>query len=161
MQKWLEKLEQVQRDGEGFRLTDYPMHYFAAIQRRNQVNLERMLARIDMTPIDWRILAANHDRGAMTINDLVDLTVFDRFKVSRGVNGLEERGLVAEAAGTSDRRKRRVTLTENGEEAYRKALSIVATAYIANFDGLSDDELSQLISLIQRVKDNVYRVEVY
>jgi DNA-binding MarR family transcriptional regulator len=161
MQRWREKLEQAHLDGSDFRLTDYPMHYFAAIQKRNQVNLDRMLARIDMSPLDWRILAALHDRGSMTINDLVDLTVFDRFKVSRGVNSLMERGMIDEATGSSDRRRRRVALTDRGLGGYRQALAIVARAYIANFEGLTDEEFAQLLNLLQRIKDNVQRVEVY
>ncbi|WP_264214754.1 MarR family transcriptional regulator [Leisingera thetidis] len=84
MTTWRQYLEDPEQFEGAFRLFDFPMHYFAAIQKRNQVNLGRKLEMIGLTPLDWRILAALRENGSMAINDLAEITVFDRFKVSRG-----------------------------------------------------------------------------
>ena len=41
-----------------YRLTDYPMHYFAAIQRQNQLNLARALREFGLSVPMWRALSA-------------------------------------------------------------------------------------------------------
>lgn len=161
MENWKAPLET--RDGPkgSFRITDYPMHYFAAIQKRNQVNLARKLEHIELSPLDWRIIAALQDHGSMTINDLSEATVFDRFKVARGVNDLVGRGYLNDAPRARDGRSRRVVLSEDGQRKYHETFNVVAEVYRANFAGLSDAEFNQLMQLLRRIKDNVYRTEGY
>ena len=156
-----EQLRQPGGAGEDFRFSDYPMHYFAAIQRRNQVNLERELEKIDISPIEWRVIGALHERGGLTVNDLTEITVYDRFKVSRCLTRLIERGLVTEGQGEFDKRRKRSVLTEAGQEKFRAAVEIVSKVYLVNLKGLTEDELQTLMRLLRRIKDNVYRVEGY
>lgn len=161
MTDWLERLRQPGGPVDGFRLADYPMHYFAAIQRRNQINLERELEVIGLSPIEWRVIGALQERGGMTVNDLSEITVFDRFKVSRCLQRLESRGLVKYGQGDNDRRRKRSFLTEAGVAKFREALAIVSNVYLTNLDGVSEEELETLMVLLKRIKDNVYRVEGY
>ena len=156
-----ERLRQPGGAGEDFRFSDYPMHFFAAIQRRNQVNLERELEKIDISPIEWRVIGALHERGGLTVNDLTEITVYDRFKVSRCLTRLIERGLVAEGQGEFDKRRKRSVLTEAGQEKFRAAVEIVSKVYLVNLKGVTEDELQTLMRLLRRIKDNVYRVEGY
>jgi DNA-binding MarR family transcriptional regulator len=144
-----------------FRVTDYPMHYFAAIRARNQENLAPKLTAIDLTPIEWRILATIRDRKRCTVNEIADVTSVDRFKVSRGLKALSEKGLVADDEDTADRRRRRSVLTADGERAYLEAFKIVRQVYLQNFDGISDEEFATLMRLLRRIKDNVFRTEAY
>ena len=48
----------VAGDAPGYRIAGYPMHYFAAIQRQNQLNLARVLRACDLTVPTWRVLSA-------------------------------------------------------------------------------------------------------
>lgn len=157
----MEKLQQPGGAGDDFRFSDYPMHYFAAIQRRNQVNLERELERIDISPIEWRVIGALHERGGLAVNDLTEITVYDRFKVSRCLTRLTERGLVAEGQGEFDKRRKRSFLTDAGQQKFKDAVKIVSKVYLVNLEGVTEDELRTLMRLLQLIKDNVYRVERY
>lgn len=157
----LEKLRRAEATSDLFRFADYPMHYFAAIQRRNQINLERKLEPIEISPIDWRILGALHERPGLTVNDLTEITVLDRFKISRCLGRLIERGLVKEGSTDHDRRRKRSFLTDAGVQKFRAAHQIVSDVYLVNLDGITEDELAVLMRLLQRIKDNVYRVEGY
>ena len=161
MSDLIERLKQPGGPPEGLRFSDYPMHYFAAIQRRNQVNLERELERIDISPVEWRVLGALHERGGLSVNDLTELTVIDRFKASRCIRRLVERGLVIEGQGEMDQRRRRSQLTEAGRQKYREAVAIVSKVYLVNLDGLTEEDLVTLMRLLTRIKDNVFRVEGY
>lgn len=157
----LERLARTESEGDGFRFSDYPMFYFAAIQRRNQINLERELERIEMSPIEWRVIGALHERDGLAVNDLTEITVLDRFKVSRCIKRLIDRGWVQDGQGEVDKRRKRSFLTEAGRAKYREAVAIVSKVYLVNLDGVSEDDLAILMRLLQRIKDNVYRVEGY
>ena len=43
-----------------YRLSDYPMHYLAAIQRQNQLNLGHALRPAGLSVPMWRALSALH-----------------------------------------------------------------------------------------------------
>lgn len=156
----LESLKmEVHPGDESFRLTDYPMHYFAAIQVRNQTNVERVLAEIGVTPVDWRVLAALHVRAGQKIGEIADVTALDRFKVSRCMTRLTDMGLVERDDGDGDRRRIRLRLTQAGREKYEAALAIVKRVYLTNLRGLSEEDFETLMRLLRHIKDNVYRVE--
>lgn len=161
MSDLLERLRHPDATRDRFRFADYPMHYFAAIQRRNQINVERKLEAINISPVDWRVLGALHEHPGLTVSDLTEITVIDRFKVSRCLGRLSERKLVEERTADQDRRRRRTFLTEAGLATYRDAYGIMSQVYLANFDGLSEADLEVLMTLLQKIKDNVYRVEGY
>lgn len=156
----LENLKrEVQQKDDNFRLTDYPMHYFAAIQVRNQTNAERVLAEIDVTPVEWRVLAVLHTRAGQKIGEIADVTALDRFKVSRCLNRLTDMGLVERDDANGDKRRVRMALTPAGQEKFKAALAIIKRVYLTNFEGITDEEFETLMRLLRRIKDNVYRVE--
>lgn len=161
MSALIQSLKSLDSESNEFRLTDFPMHYFAAIQRRNQINLGRTLESIGLTPMEWRILAALHGRKKMAIGDLAEVTVLDRFKIGRCLGRLIANGLVEEIPSSRDKRKKRSTLTPAGIAKFKEAAALVSQVYLANFEGLSEDEMSTLMSLLRRIKDNVFRAEEY
>lgn len=161
----MSKLDMLRNKGdepsEPFRITDFPMHYFAAIQTRNQENIIPKLAAIDLSPMEWRILATLNDRERCTVNEIADVTATDRFKVSRAIKTLTDKGLVTEQDDTTDRRRRRAVLTPDGAQAFARAFDVMKGVYLKNFDGISDEEFDVLMRLLRRIKDNVYRTEAY
>lgn len=162
MESRLENLKrEVRSKDDDFRLTDYPMHYFAAIQARNQTNVERVLAEIDLTPVDWRVLAALHAREGQKIGEIADVTALDRFKVSRCITRLTEMGLVERNDEDGDRRRIRLTLTSAGHSKFEAALSIMKRVYLTNLEGISEEDFETLMRLLRHIKDNVYRVEEF
>ena len=73
----------VAGDAPGYRIADYPMHYFAAIQRQNQLNLARVLRACDLTVPAWRVLSALSQKDGQTVGQIAALTVLDRSGLGR------------------------------------------------------------------------------
>ncbi len=146
---------------EVFRVTDFPMHYFAAIQRQNFANMSRIMARIGITPLEWRVLAVLGERDSQTINEITAIVVEDRSKVSRVISKMTTSGMVVRDTASADNRRAAVRLTETGTAKLQEALVLVRHVYARNLDGLTEDELALLMKLLRRIKDNVFRIEAY
>ena len=154
-------LSSLEDDEAGFSLLDFPMHYFAAIQRRNLYNLQIILRPYGVTPTEWRILSILHERGAMGMNALTEITVTDRSKTSRHVFAMEKNGILSRSTLARDKRNSSVTLTDLGIEKHRLILPIVKKVYSENFKGVTVAEFQQLMDVLSRIKDNVNRSEAY
>ena len=158
----LENLSKQEENGSvDFRFFDYPMHYFAAIQVKNQANVARLLAAVSLSPIEWRVLATVRERKNQTVNDIAAVTAFDRFKVSRCVLTLTDRGFLRQNKAANDRRQVRTELTPEGMKKFSQALVIIKRVYLNNLDGVSEEEFEILMRLMRRIKDNVNRSELF
>ncbi|MEV5407167.1 MarR family transcriptional regulator, partial [Streptomyces albidoflavus] len=87
-----------------YRITDYPMHYFAAIQRQNQLNLARSLREYGLSVPMWRALAALHQKDGQTIGEIAQLSVLDRSSLGRLLDDMAKEGLVEREPLPDDRR---------------------------------------------------------
>jgi len=55
------------------RIADYPMHYFAAIQRQSQINLGHASAHAMASSVPmWRALSALHGKDGLTIGQIAE-----------------------------------------------------------------------------------------
>ncbi len=159
MENWLKKLGGRGGEDLEFRLMDYPMHYFAAIQTRNQINVSRVLEPIGIDPLEWRVLATLSQRSSTSIKEISEVTAIDRFKVSRVIKRLTERRMISDNVDIRNKRTRPISITKEGAEKYQEALAIMKKVYLANFDGLSEQEFVVMMGLLRRIKDNINRVE--
>lgn len=153
------KLEAGESEME-FRITQFPMHYFAAIQRQNFVNLSGILKRIEITPLEWRILAILSEHDRRTVNEITGIAVADRSKISRAINKMMGENLI-NRDHAADRRKAAICLADFGRQKYAAALPLVRDMYSRNVKGLTSDEEIVLMDLLRRIKDNVFRLEDY
>jgi DNA-binding MarR family transcriptional regulator len=148
-------------DRQPFRITNYPMHYFAAIQRKNYANMARALNSLGISPLEWRILAILGERGDQSINEICALAVTDRSKVSRIVNMMVAENLVARSSSNTDRRSAALNLSPQGRIKLDEALARAQYVYARNLENISEQEQEILMSILRRIKDNVFRTEAY
>ena len=87
-----------------YRITDYPMHYFAAIQRQNQLNLARSLREFGLSVPMWRALSALHQKDGQTIGEIAQLAVLDRSSLGRLLDEMAKAKLVEREPLPDDRR---------------------------------------------------------
>jgi DNA-binding MarR family transcriptional regulator len=83
---------------------------------------DRFLAPAGLRTTQFSILTRLKRLGPMTINALADDMVMDRTTLGRNILPLEREGLIAVAAGKSDRRSKELRLTEAGAARLRTAL---------------------------------------
>jgi DNA-binding MarR family transcriptional regulator len=112
----------------------------------------------------WRVLAALHHQDGQFVSELARMTTVEVSTLSRMLGTMQRRGLIerrrpALQAVGSDARTVAIHLTEAGRELTEtlipEALRYEATA----LDGFTEDEARMLKSMLQRLFDNMGRLE--
>jgi DNA-binding MarR family transcriptional regulator len=137
-----------------YRIGDYPMHYIAAIQRQNQLNLGHTLRSVGLSVPMWRALSALQDKDGQTIGQLADLTVLDRSSLGRLLEDMAAQGLVERQNPPDDRRAVLIRLSAAGKRRFEAALQVMLEHYRRLLRGISDDEFRTLMRLLRRMKAN-------
>ena len=110
-----------------------------------------------LTSAQWAPLFKLHLGQASSVAELARECRLDAGAMTRTLDRLEAKGLLARERTSSDRRMVNLVLTESGHEAAKAipvALSKVQNAMLA---GLSVEEWDQLKSLLRRVYANARR----
>jgi MarR family transcriptional regulator, organic hydroperoxide resistance regulator len=137
-----------------YRIADYPMHYFAAIQRQNQLNLARVLRARDLSVPAWRVLSALSQKDGQTVGQIAALTVLDRSGLGRLLEQMGADGLVERTNPPQDRRAVLIRLTPRGRSCFAAALPLVETHYRRLLRGIASQDFKALIRLLRRIKAN-------
>ena len=138
-----------------YRITDYPMHYFAAIQRQNQLNLGRVLRPRGLSVPMWRAMSALRQKEGQTIGEIAQLAVLDRSSLGRLLDDMQRDGLVERAPLPDDRRALAVRLTGKGRAVFEETRSVMQAHYRNVLKGVEPAEFETLRRVLRRVKANV------
>lgn len=141
-------------DAPPYRITDYPMHYFAAIQRQNQLNLARSLREFGLSVPMWRALAALHQKDGQTIGEIAQLAVLDRSSLGRLLDEMAKDGLVEREPLPDDRRALAITLSAKGRKTFEASLPLAQRHYRNVLKGVSPEEFETLMRVLRRIKAN-------
>ncbi|MFN3744973.1 MAG: MarR family winged helix-turn-helix transcriptional regulator [Hyphomicrobiaceae bacterium] len=104
--------------------------------------------RFDLTRPEWRILATLGSGGGIRAREIGRLTTLDKMQVSRAVQRLERRGLIARKDDADDRRNKRVRLTRAGRSLYDQIVPLVQEREKAILADLSADDRATLDRII-------------
>jgi DNA-binding MarR family transcriptional regulator len=139
-----------------YRITDYPMHYFSAIRRQNQLILTRSLRELGLSVPTWRALAALRHKDGQTIGELAHLTVLDRSSLGRVLDEMARERLVEREPLPDDRRALVVSLSAKGRRLFEAALPIAQQHYRDMFKGVTPADFDTLMRVLRRVKANMH-----
>ena len=89
--------------------------------------------------------------GAQRMSDMAEALLLDRTALSRTLDPLVERGLIAIAPG-SDARTRRVSITRAGERAIQAATPYWKRAQARVAGTLGSDKLEKLIGMLGEIE---------
>ena len=93
----------------------------------------------------WRILANLASRGDMTAQDIARITYSHKSTISRAVQELEDRGLIARKVSSSDKRSFTLALTSEGRRLFRQLLPLVLDFERNLIASLSDADARALL----------------
>jgi DNA-binding MarR family transcriptional regulator len=141
-----------------YRITDYPMHYFAAIQRQNQLNLARALRSVGISVPMWRAMAALRQKDGQTIGELAQLTVLDRSSLGRLLDDMARERLVEREPLPDDRRALVVSLSDKGRRTFEVARAVARRHYREAFKGVNKGEFEMLMRVLRQIKANTRRM---
>ena len=132
----------------------------AAIERA----VSKQLRKRGLSHSEFMVLYALVDYGGtVTLSRMTKKLLFTRQAIALTTRGLEKRGLVSRDGVKSDLRKIQVSLTEDGFK-FIKGIALSPDRkklHDALVYSLNEDEVSQLISTMTRVMDNLRRRDVF
>jgi len=102
-------------------------------------------ARFNLDIPQWRILANLASRGDMTAQDIARITYSHKSTISRAVQELEDRGLIARKVSSSDKRSFTLALTSEGRRLFRQLLPLVLDFERNLIASLSDADARALL----------------
>ncbi|GGX91915.1 transcriptional regulator [Litchfieldella qijiaojingensis] len=136
------------------------------LRRCHQISVAIFLKKCEaynLTQLQYVILSALEEKGALDQITLGGFTALDRNTVAVVVKKLEERGLVTRHRNPEDRRSMLVTLTEEGKRLRNAAESAVADTQEDILAPLEESErqvLSRLLAKIADENNNLSRVPI-
>lgn len=122
------------------------------LRRATQRHLSIFSARLpDLTPTQLAVLAKLHEQGPASQNQLGRETAMDAATVKGVIDRLARRGLVATRPSAEDRRRLRVSLTEEGRALFADAAGEGLAISQATLAPLAPDDRRRLIDLLRRI----------
>ncbi len=112
---------------------------------------DEMLAASGLPISQFGLLATLAETGPITINGLAQIMDIDRTTLTRNLGVLSKQGLVQSREG-EDRRMRVVVLTQEGEEALRRAWPLWQEAQACIEQALGHERLDALLSELSAVR---------
>ena len=124
------------------------------LRRSHQISVaifERACASLSLTPAQYGVLAVLAAQPQIDQTRLAKALAFDKVTVLRVLKGLQDRGLCVRKPVASGRRQMAVTLTTAGHAMLQQARQPVQQAYEELLSPLDDQEQAMLVSLLQRL----------
>jgi DNA-binding MarR family transcriptional regulator len=107
--------------------------------------------RFDISIAEWRIIANLGRAGPLEAGTLAERSTLDKPKVTRALQRLERRGLVARRIPRDDRRRAVLALTPKGAELHAEIASLALAWEQHLLRGLTAEERAGLEGVIDRL----------
>lgn len=111
---------------------------------------------VQLTKEQWIVLKLLHeDKDGIIQNELAFITGRNKGSLTRLINVMEKNGLVKRIASKEDSRKNLVFITENGKKTFAKMKPIMLENIKTLQNGISETEIEQFISIMQKLQKNL------
>jgi DNA-binding MarR family transcriptional regulator len=121
-----------------------------------------LASELDLTLPEFEVLAWLYYRedGRMRMQDVAEMLLLSKGRVSRLVAGLEEDGCVRREVFDADRRGVFAVITEKGAALFEEAAPVFVDAYNRTFScHLTDDDVQQINALMHKIVAGNGRIE--
>lgn len=112
---------------------------------------------IDITVDQWVIIQLLVKHSALSQQEIGELALKDAPTITRMLDLLEVKGIVARTADKSDKRKYKISLTQLGKTKHQFILPLVQEFRNEAFTGISHQELVNLENILRKIFDNLYK----
>lgn len=108
-----------------------------------------------ITVEQWLLLVNLRNRDSQLHQELADNTYKDKTTVTRLLDGLEKKGLVARVAGQADRRQKRISITGKGQELLKALGPLALETQSRSLQGIDPGELKICRNVLLKIYCNV------
>lgn len=106
---------------------------------------------------EWRLVGLVAVYGAMSPSELAERAHLERPRVSRVLTGLVQRGLLARVNLSSDRRRARVEVTDEGRRLYEEVFPQLVRIHHRLLDALQPDEIAAFDRALETLTETAER----
>jgi DNA-binding MarR family transcriptional regulator len=135
----------------------YFLYLATLVVHHREDRLEKALRAQGRTLAEFRVLRVAEHTKDCTMGEISQFTMIDRTTLTRVVDRLVAKGLIARSESSGDRRKVILTVTNDGLAAYMVARKIVELEGLALMDGLSDQEIRGATRFLSRIVEKFAR----
>lgn len=107
---------------------------------------------------EWRVMTMAALEPGLTANRMCSIVGMDKGAIGRSIQALKEKGLVSLTPNAKDGRSWFVFLTNEGWSIYDRILAIALAREKQLVADFSEDEVKTLISLLDRLRNNLRRL---
>ncbi len=93
--------------------------------------------------------------GPLPQQDLAFITERDKTSLTRLVNGMEKKNLVARIPSTEDKRVNLIHLTKNGEKVLTETAPVLLSIITELQKGVSEEDQETVIKVMKRIQENI------
>ena len=111
-------------------------------------------AHVDLSPVQWRIIALLHRHAPTTSAELVRESGMDAGLLSRNLKRLVDERLVDAAHSDDDRRRLRLSLTRRGRRLYERLIPLMRRRQTRLMRGIDERERRVLYRALDKLRDN-------
>ncbi|WP_107850687.1 MarR family winged helix-turn-helix transcriptional regulator [Oceanimonas marisflavi] len=112
-----------------------------------------------ITRPEWRLLAVLGQGKALIARELAEMTCMDKVKVSRALQGMEDKGLIRRTPNPKDQRAARIVLTAEGKALYRRMVPRVLEWERRLAQGLPGEKTHSLIDSLNCLLTQLERMD--
>ncbi|TNE63166.1 MarR family winged helix-turn-helix transcriptional regulator [Celeribacter ethanolicus] len=139
------------------RAETYAPYFLSLINNRLSWGASQLyLSLFDLGLNEWRILSALRNEPGIQALRVSEMVSMNKSVVSRSTRKLEEEGL---AVARLVMGKRLLWLTDEGAKVHDEIIEIAYRREAALLDGFDDKDREMLFALLQRLADNLPKVE--
>jgi DNA-binding MarR family transcriptional regulator len=131
--------------------TFFPYRLALLAERVSQATAQVYAQRFDLTRDEWRIVATLAGQSDLKTSDVIGRASLDKMRVSRAVQRLERRGLVARTADPDDGRGHLLRLSPEGRALHRRIVPMVKAREAFLLEALSEKEREALARSMDKV----------
>jgi DNA-binding MarR family transcriptional regulator len=135
----------------------YLFYLIFQIDHHRAVAFEPVLEPFGLTVATWRGLSVVRRLDGCTMKSLAAFTAIDRTTLTRAVDQLVARGLIARTTPPNDRRKVSLSLTDAGEALYAQVVPALIAFNADNLGGLSDAKQREVSRALRTILEAIVR----
>ncbi len=135
----------------------YLLYLMAAASERASAEFHAEVRAQGLRVPEWRVLACLVDSAPMMVTELAELSLLEQSRMTKIIDQMDKRGLVARCADETDRRRVRVSLTRAGKDI-AEALVAQAKAHEARLlASLADTDAARVRPVLQALLEALDR----
>ncbi|MGG3197464.1 MarR family winged helix-turn-helix transcriptional regulator [Priestia aryabhattai] len=136
-------------------LHDLTSHLIHRTDVRAMNYFKKKLKPYGMTPVRWSIISVLDSQKGITQTELAEAIDKKQTTIVEMIYAIEEKGLIKRMYSERDRRLHYLFLTEKGEELKKTLSPLVKDAHLFVTRQLSDEENTQLKTLLNKVYNGI------